>query len=62
VEAVSRRLHAILRPRHTPHPALPCSPPVTSAACRQTQGFGLYSMRRNVTSLVVVGLMGGHSI
>jgi hypothetical protein len=37
-------------------------PVLTSAGCRQTRGFDLYSMRRNVTSLVVVGLTGGHSI
>lgn len=52
----------LLGPATPPRPALPCSLPVTSAGRRQTQGFDLYSMRRNVTSLVVVGLTGGHSI
>ena len=54
--------HAIVRPATPLRPVLPCSLPVNSAGCRQTQGFDLYSMRRNVTSLVVVGLTGGHSM
>ena len=39
-------------PAAPPRPKLSCALPVTSAGRGHTQGFRLYSMRRNVTSLV----------
>ena len=42
-------------------PELCCSPPVAPTGRGHAQGFRLYSMRRYVSSLVVVGLTGGHA-
>jgi hypothetical protein len=49
-------------PAVPPCPELCCSPPVAPAGRGHTQGFRLYSMRRYVSSLVVVGLRMGNSI
>src|SRR5262245_48944483 len=56
------RLSLLLGPAVPLCPELCCSPPLAPAGRGHTQGFRLYSRRRYVSSLVVVGLRRGNSI